>query len=302
MSSMFSIVIVCYNQGKYIREAIQSALEQEEPAHEVVVVDDGSTDESKEIIETFAPQVKFVTCHRQGANRARNYGASVTSGQYLVFLDGDDAFLPWALTVYRRILEAQAHTSLLMCRLWYFSGVLPAVEDMRETREAEFVAYRSSVRRDRSFGASASALVIERTAFETVGGWSHDVFPLEDVELAVKLCCAGQAVQVLAPATVRYRTHDTNTSRNIGLFLDMVPKVVRKEQLRQYPGGVVLKIFRFVYFGGAFNYWLVRCVKSRRYKDAFQLVRLGWPMMLAHLSRKGMLRLSGQRPIQHIEY
>src|SRR5262245_46419483 len=88
-----AIVIVCYNQARYLREAIDSALAQTLPDVDVLVVDDGSTDNTGEIALSF-PTVRYVHQRNQGLAAARNTGIHETMAPYLLFLDADDRLLP----------------------------------------------------------------------------------------------------------------------------------------------------------------------------------------------------------------
>src|SRR5437899_3943833 len=84
-----SIVIVCYNQARYLREAIQSALAQTIADIEVLVVDDGSTDNTRDVALSFSA-VRYVHQENQGLAAARNTGIRETTSPYLLFLDADD--------------------------------------------------------------------------------------------------------------------------------------------------------------------------------------------------------------------
>jgi glycosyltransferase involved in cell wall biosynthesis len=103
----FSIVIACYNQEGFVREAVESALCQEHPGKEVIVVDDGSRDGTGDVLNTFGASIILARLSiNRGADAARNHGASLASGEYLVFLDGDDVLMSWALDVYGRLITA----------------------------------------------------------------------------------------------------------------------------------------------------------------------------------------------------
>src|SRR5262249_60209669 len=91
-----SIVIVCYNQARYLPEAIQSALAQTFGDIEVLVVDDRSTDDTRDVALSFSP-VRYVHQGNQGLAVARNTGIRETTSPYLLFLDADDRLLPEAV-------------------------------------------------------------------------------------------------------------------------------------------------------------------------------------------------------------
>jgi glycosyltransferase involved in cell wall biosynthesis len=89
-----SAVITAYNSEAFIAEAIESVLRQSRAVDEIVVVDDGSTDHTRRIVEEYADQgIKFIQQHNRGAGAARNKGICETSGEYIAFLDADDIWL-----------------------------------------------------------------------------------------------------------------------------------------------------------------------------------------------------------------
>ncbi len=97
MQEKVSIIISCFNKDNYIAETIESVINQTSSAWELIVIDDVSNDKSVEIIEKFAYQDKRIRFFRnqsnRGANYSRNYGASLSTGDYLIFLDADDLLL-----------------------------------------------------------------------------------------------------------------------------------------------------------------------------------------------------------------
>src|SRR3712207_4601210 len=95
---LVSIVIPCYNQAHFLGEAIESVLAQTYPHFEVVVVDDGSTDNTEAVAARY-PGVRCIRQENQGLAAARNTGIRRSNGSYLVFLDADDRLLPNALEV-----------------------------------------------------------------------------------------------------------------------------------------------------------------------------------------------------------
>jgi hypothetical protein len=92
-----SVVIPCYNTENWIAHSIQSVLDQHNVTVEIIVVDDGSTDKSLEIIKSFGDRVRWKTGPNQGACRARNCGLELASGEFILFLDADDYIEPDSL-------------------------------------------------------------------------------------------------------------------------------------------------------------------------------------------------------------
>jgi glycosyltransferase involved in cell wall biosynthesis len=94
MVKLVSIIVPCFNAEKWIREAIESCLQQSYPLIEIIVIDDGSTDRSLEIIKSYQGKVIWETGPNRGGNYARNRGFSLSKGEYIQYLDADDYFAP----------------------------------------------------------------------------------------------------------------------------------------------------------------------------------------------------------------
>src|SRR3712207_1758560 len=91
---LVSIVIPNYNYGRYLNQAINSVFDQLYHHIEIIVVDDGSTDESAEVLATYGNSIRVVQQRNQGVSAARNAGAEVACGDVLAFLDADDVWMP----------------------------------------------------------------------------------------------------------------------------------------------------------------------------------------------------------------
>jgi len=91
---LVSVVIPCYNSQAYVGEAIRSALDQTHKNLEVIVIDDGSSDASLQVIKSFGQSVRWETGPNRGAPAARNRGAELARGEFIQFLDADDLLLP----------------------------------------------------------------------------------------------------------------------------------------------------------------------------------------------------------------
>ena len=116
----FSIIITCHNQSAYIRDAVNSALEQGYEAKEIVVVDDASSDASPQILKEYGDKIHFAAFQtNQGCTTSRNLGAAMATGEYFVFLDGDDVMLPWALDVYGQIADLKKPKIILSRMAWF---------------------------------------------------------------------------------------------------------------------------------------------------------------------------------------
>ncbi len=89
-----AVVIPTFNAERFIAQTIRSVLDQSSPAHEIIVVDDGSADGTDEVVRGFGSAVSFVELEHGGATRTRNRGAALASGEAMMFLDADDVLGP----------------------------------------------------------------------------------------------------------------------------------------------------------------------------------------------------------------
>lgn len=108
-----SIIIPTYNCAQYISETIDSALAQTYRDFEIIVVDDGSTDNTKEVLKKYGSQIKLIYQENRGVSAARNIGISRSEGQYVAFLDADDIWLPNKLKAQVEIMNANPDVGLI---------------------------------------------------------------------------------------------------------------------------------------------------------------------------------------------
>jgi glycosyltransferase involved in cell wall biosynthesis len=296
----FSIIISCYNQENFIKDAVDSALAQPCASKEIIVVDDASRDGSVKILEGYGDGIRLIKFEKnQGPTAARNAGASLATGEFLVFLDGDDAFLPWALDTYQCITDSKK-PKIILCRLLFFEGPIPLPRFFEFGQEIQIVEYDSLIRKDRTFRCSASAIVVERQIFDVVGGWTQNFFPSETDDLMVKLGCSGHGVQILSHPTIAYRIHANNTVLQISRFVDKMHLVIRKEKSGGYPGGPQLRFERYAYIGGAVFFWLKRSLQAGLYWSAVKFLVAGWLMIVAAIISKVGKLITGRQPAEKI--
>jgi glycosyltransferase involved in cell wall biosynthesis len=292
----FSLVITSYNQKKFITDAIASALSLRPPADEIIVVDDASTDGSQDILREYANRVEFITLR---ANRrrggARNCGAMRATGDYLIFLDGDDALLPWAIGLYKRIADVK-RPPLILGKMIYFRGGLPAVDEPLD--RLQLIEYPDYLSKDRPFGVSASSLIIDRAAFESVGGWSEDrAFDvMQDQDLVLRLGTAGQVVRIISPSTVLHRVHVGQIVNDVPPYLKTVDAMILRERSGFYPGGHERRFDRAAFFGGLVLHWTRRAFRQRLFASGLSLLIRHFPSFCAAAFKRSMAFALGRQP------
>lgn len=294
----FSVVIACYNQEEFVSQAVESALFQEHPSKEIIVVDDCSQDGTADILNTFGESIILARLPTNGgAAAARNHGASLASGEYLVFLDGDDVLMPRALEVYDRLITAR-RPKFILGRSAKCYGKVPEVKTADRPREIQFVEYVNFFAKDRPYVYNTSTLVVDSCTFRSAGGFSPDIFYQDIQDLFNKMGVSGKMILVLAPDTVWYRMHSTNVVNNILPFIEGIYVLLAKARAGLYPGGRERWLERSAWFGGLIFYWTKTAMRAGLYRDGFILLASGWWMILFAIIRRGTAWLVGRRPIE----
>ena len=298
MEPLFSIVIACHNHEEFVREAVESALLQRHPSKQIIVVDDGSRDGSANILKTYGESIVFAGLpESRGAGAARNHGASLAVGEYLVFLDGDDVLMPRALDVYDRLIAA-CRPELILGRSAICVEKVPARETEERPHDIQFVEYPDFFSKDRPWVYNTSSFIVRRAAFLSAGGWSTDIFYQDIQDLLNKLGVAGKTVLVLEPETVWYRMHSTNAVRKVSPFIEGIYVLLAKARAGVYPGGRECRVRRTAWFGGLIFYWAKEALRAGLYRDGFTLLASkGWVVLLA-VVRRGAARIVGRRTIE----
>lgn len=109
-----SVIIPNYNNAATLARAIDSVLAQDYPAHEIIVIDDGSTDDSAAVAGTFGERIRFVRQPNGGVSNARNNGVRMAGGDWIAFLDADDIYLPGRLSAHARWIAREPDIDFLL--------------------------------------------------------------------------------------------------------------------------------------------------------------------------------------------
>jgi glycosyltransferase involved in cell wall biosynthesis len=175
---LISVIIPVYNGEAFIARAVDSALSQDFPDFEVIVINDGSTDETGPILNTYGGRIHVISQENRGQAAARNRAAAIARGQYLAFLDADDWWRKDKLNLTHHALESQ-ETAVLA-----FSGWRQVLLD--EIELSDYRYERTPSLEDmfsRRFDLAPSAALMRRSAFERCGGFCEELPAWEDTLL-----------------------------------------------------------------------------------------------------------------------
>jgi glycosyltransferase involved in cell wall biosynthesis len=189
-----SVIIPTYNHAQYVGDAIQSVLDQEYRNFEIIVVDDGSTDDSQAVVAEFGAQVRYIWQENRGLSAARNTGIEAANGAYISLLDADDMLEPRFLGTLVSILEAEPDFAGVYCGYQFVDHLnhpLPQREDRLIAEDQLFRALAGG-----NFLVPESILV-RRSCYEDAGPFDECLDACEDWDMWLRI-------------TSRYRISGTN--------------------------------------------------------------------------------------------
>lgn len=202
---LVSIVVPCYNHGKYVREAIESVLSQDYPRIELIVLDDGSTDDTRAVLAHYAGKFHVESQINMGQSRTLNKGWAMSKGEFLAYLSADDFLLPGAVGESVAVLSANHDVVLTYCD---FDHVDERSRALRRIRAPEFSYRDLAVRLVCQPGPGA---FFRRDAFERAGFWDEDLKLLCDYEYWLRLGLEGR-FQRIPRVLAAYRVHTGSQS------------------------------------------------------------------------------------------
>lgn len=200
-SHKVSIVIPCWNYGRYLGACIESVLKQTYPIHEIIVVDDESTDDTKEVASKYP--VKYIWQKNKGLSGARNTGITEATGEYIMCLDADDLLTPGAIEEHMALIEDDM--TIAQCALMEFGE-----------RHVSYVPIGATLERILRSNTVFCNAVFSKKLWGLVDGYDESEIMklgLEDWEFWVRCLAAGARVKTSDFIALRYRVHQNNMTK-----------------------------------------------------------------------------------------
>lgn len=184
MSALVTIGIPCYNSARWIKAAVESALAQDWPAKEIIVVDDGSTDGSREILKEFGDTIRVFYAEHRGSNPARNQVLREAKGEWIQYLDADDLLLPGKIS--RQFSEAENGAN---CDVIYSPVIIDENDERRtSTLDTSFDIYCQWIAWELP---QTGGCLWRKEALEKIGGWNDAQPCCQEHELYLRALKAG---------------------------------------------------------------------------------------------------------------
>jgi glycosyltransferase involved in cell wall biosynthesis len=208
-----SIIVPTYNHSRYIRQAIDSALSQTLTSFEVIVVDDGSTDDTAHALGGYGSRVRVARQENRGVAAARNKGAEIARGDLLAFLDADDIWIPRKLEMQTRRFGGEHRLGLVHCGVEDITEegrpICQRLDGLEGQVATEMLLFNRSV-----ILGGGSAIMIPRAVFEEVGGFDTRLSTSADWDLFYRIASRYE-IGFVPEVLVRYRLHSANMHGNV---------------------------------------------------------------------------------------
>jgi glycosyltransferase involved in cell wall biosynthesis len=199
----FSVVIPVYNCARYVGETIQSVIDQRRPALEIIVVDDGSSDETAAVVQRYSDRVSLVYVYQQnqGPSAARNRGVALARGDWIAFLDADDLWRPDKLETLRRHIRDYPTVG-------FFWSDMAYIDENGSPREpAKWRNPLAEIIFDRPFGPPPSSVVMRKDVFNRTAGFNTLLRRYEDLEYFSRVAQAFP-IRFIPRELLAYRKYD----------------------------------------------------------------------------------------------
>jgi glycosyltransferase involved in cell wall biosynthesis len=270
--SLFSVVIPTYNRAALLQKALQSVLAQDCQDFEIIVIDDGSTDATLQVLQSFGDKLRLFRQGNQGPGAARNLGAKYSRGEYIAFLDSDDLWFPWTLATYAKIIEEKARPTLIAGTLRYFhdEGELSALS-LQPVVLDNFPDYYAAGRRGLYCGTCQ--MVVRRDAILGIGGFAEGNINAEDHDLVMRLGTAPGFVSVTSPAMIAYRQHVDAVTKDLSKTFTGLGHLLEMERSGSYPGGRGRRRDRRRILAHHVRPLTLDLLRQRQYRKAWALYR-----------------------------
>ena len=208
-----SVIIPTYNRAWVLEEAIDSVLAQDYTEFELIVVDDGSTDQTFDVLESYRNDIKVLSQKNKGVSAARNRGIAEASGNFIAFLDSDDLWLSQKLSV--QIDFFNQTPDALICQteeVWIRNGF--RVNPKKRHKKPSGMIFKPSLR---LCLVSPSAVMIRRHLLDRVGRFDETLPACEDYDLWLRISCRFPIHLIDTPLIIKRGGHDDQLSKGTGL-------------------------------------------------------------------------------------
>jgi len=238
MRPTVSVITPAYNQARYLNQAIDSVFQQTFSDYEIIVVNDGSTDETAQVLAGYGDRIRVITQANAGLSAARNSGLRAAQGEMIAFLDADDLWYPEMLSTTVAHLRANPETDFVSGAWDYINEAGKTIRRVNkpsaEIKPNEHGDFFRTLALGNLF--HVAALLFRRNCFDCCGFFDPSLRSLEDWDLWLRLAAHGHKIGLVDTPVSRYRRHSgsmtLDAERTVNAFHQVLTKLLCDEAMK----------------------------------------------------------------------
>ena len=251
---LVSVIIPVYNTAAYVKQTIESVLAQTWANKEIIVVNDGSTDETPSILIQFGNSIQVIHQENKGLGAARNTGIRAAQGDLIAFIDADDLWEPEFLETQVTALTSNPDVDIVYCWWSYidqYGNQLPQQD--RFSKSGDLLQTLITSNR-----IPIMATLLRRKCVETTKGFDEDKLIIEDWDFWLRVAYQGYRFICTPKKLVKYRFHRNNMTLNIErsplCYLNVIEKFFSNENLPEFAKELRAEVYGQVFLNTTLNY------------------------------------------------
>ncbi len=205
-----SVIIPTYNRGGYIKRALESVLNQTYNDFEIIIVDDGSTDDTKKVLEPYKDVIKYIYQENKGVSAARNRGIKGSCGEYIAFLDSDDGWTNEKLSIQSTILDKDKKIGIVYSKMTKIN----AKNEVCGTKPENYIGKDFNELIEKGGDLPTSAVMVRRECFDQAGLFDETFEIMEDLDMWIRIAQDHVLFQVTEPNLALYYVHEGQVTQN----------------------------------------------------------------------------------------
>jgi glycosyltransferase involved in cell wall biosynthesis len=271
MNDRISVIIPTYNASKYVTKAIDSVLVQDYINLEIIIIDDGSTDNTQKVLDNYKDKIRYVYQDNGGAAKARNTGIKLANGDYIAFLDADDLWLPDKLGKQMNFFNHYPQYSMVFTDMSHSVDDEIVYKSYLKERRYKYVSngsiYENLLRECFIF---TPTVMIKRKCFEKVGIFKEYLKISEDLDLWLRIADKYLIGFLDEPLVIR-RKHETNLTGNRLLYISsniqMMEEIYIKNKGHKIREKILKKELGYRYF--QLGYYFFELSQQKQARNSF---------------------------------
>jgi len=249
-----SIIIPTYNAEKYVKRCLDSVFLQQYDDIEVIVINDGSTDKSKNILEEYHRDIRIIHQKNMGPSAARNTGILNARGEYVAFLDADDMWVQGKIQKQLKVFRSKEGIGLVGCGYFIIDKDDVVI---KQVEGASFKDINELLDRWKISSipcGSSSGVIVHRKCFDVVGMFDESLRGAEDRDMWLRIAKSFN-IEILKEPLTCIRKHENNSCKNIEMMMGNQKKFVKKN-LSEESTIMKMKAYGYIHWDAAQEYYV----------------------------------------------